>query len=78
MALPQTKQPFTGERDRMKELRQWELPNNSSVTLADGSKAVFLHMDGMYAKWDVDGELKTGNFEAFEKIEGGYKVVEKE
>lgn len=57
-----------------KPLRQWELPNNSVVTLPDGTTAIFLKMDGMYAKWDVDGELKTGNFDEFEETEGGYRA----
>ncbi len=57
-------------------LKQWELPNNSIVTLPDGSKATFLKMDGIYAKWDQDGEFKTGNFDAFEQVGDEYKVVE--
>lgn len=60
----------------MPTLNQWELPNNSIVTLPNGSKAVFLHMDGAYARWDQDGEFKTGNFDAFEKVGEEYKVVE--
>lgn len=56
-------------------MKQWELPNNSKVHLPNGTTATFLYMDGMYAKWDVNGKRKTGNFEAFEATEDGYKVV---
>jgi hypothetical protein len=54
---------------------QWELENNSSVELPDGTIVIYLKMDGMYAHWDVDGELQIGNYSVFEKTETGYKVV---
>jgi len=57
-------------------MKQWELTNNSKVELPDGSFATFLKMDGMYAKWDKDGEFLTGNYDTFEETEFGYKVVE--
>lgn len=56
-------------------MKQWELENNSKVELPDGTFAIFIKMDGLYAKWDVQGEWKTGNYEAFEKTKDGYKVV---
>jgi hypothetical protein len=56
-------------------MKQHELKNNSEVELPDGKRVKFIKMDGMYAKWDVDGELKTGNFEEFEETEFGYKVI---
>jgi hypothetical protein len=58
----------------MKTYKQWELPNKSKVKLEDGTIATFLKMDGMYAKWDVNGEVLTGNFEKFIK-EGDMFVV---
>lgn len=56
-------------------MKQWELPNNSKVKLPDGSFATYLKMDGMYAKWDKDGEFLTGNYENLEKEEDYYKVI---
>lgn len=57
-------------------MKQWQLPNNSKVKLPDGTFVTFLKMDGMYAKWDNNGEFQTGNFEKFEKENDYYKVVE--
>ena len=54
-----------------RKLKQWELPNNTEVILEDGSVATFLKMDGMYAKWNHDGEFKTGNFAAILQGEDG-------
>ena len=59
-------------------MKQWQLKNNSKVELPSGKMVDFLKMDGMFAKWDVDGEMQTGNFDEFEQTENGYKVVEKE
>lgn len=60
----------------MKTLKQWELPFNSQVVLPDDTEAVFLYMDGMYAKWMQDGKKVTGNFAEFELREDGkYYVV---
>jgi len=61
-----------------KALKQWELENNSTVELPSGKRVTFLKMDGMYAKWDDNGEFKTGNFDEFEKTHSGYKVLENE
>jgi hypothetical protein len=58
----------------MKTYKQWEIPNKSKVKLEDGTIVTFLKMDGMYAKWDVNGEVQTGNFEKFIK-EGDMFVV---
>lgn len=56
-----------------KIIKQWELPFGAKVKLEDGKIVTFKHMDGMYAKWDVDGQLATGNFYGFTK-EGDYYV----
>ena len=55
-------------------MKQWELKNNSVVELPDGTLATFVKMDGRYAQWDQNGELKIGNFEDFDQTESGYKV----
>lgn len=57
--------------------KQWELPNNSKVLLPDGRFIIFLKMDGMYAKWKVGDEIKTGNYKHFEKVDDYYKVSDK-
>lgn len=57
-------------------MKQWQLKNNSKVQLPDGKIVTFLKMDGMYAKWNDNGEFKTGNFDEFEKTDFGYKVKE--
>jgi hypothetical protein len=57
-------------------MKQWELKNNSKVEIPDGRIVTFLKMDGMYAKWDDNGELKTGNFEEFEETDFGYKTTQ--
>jgi hypothetical protein len=56
-------------------MKQHELPNNSKVKLPDGTWALFLKMDGMYAHWKVNGELKIGSFEEFKKVDDYYEVV---
>lgn len=61
----------------MKTYHQWELKNDSIVELPDGTRATFVAMDGMYAKWIQNGEHKIGNFEKFEKTDFGYKVKTK-
>jgi len=58
----------------MKTLKQWELPRNSRVKLPDGKMATFLGMDGLYAKWDLNGEFKMGNYEKFIKKGDYYEV----
>jgi len=60
----------------MKIFKEWELPNNSKVILSDGTEAIFKKMDGMYAHWEQDGELRIGNFEAFIKEDDYYKVCQ--
>lgn len=55
-------------------MKQWELPEGSTVILKDGSEAKFIGMDGLYAKWEVDGELKIGNFEELEEKDGKFFV----
>ncbi len=57
-------------------MKQWELKNNSRVLLPEGKVVTFLKMDGSYAHWDDNGELRIGNFEEFEETEDGYKVVD--
>lgn len=57
-------------------MKQYELKNDSIVELSNGKRVTFLKMDGMYAKWDDEGEFKTGNFEDFEETDFGYKVKE--
>lgn len=55
-------------------MKQYELPNNSIVILPDGEEVKFLKMDGMYAQWEENGELKIGNFKEFEKVGDKFKV----
>ena len=59
----------------MTTLKQWELPNKSKVILRDGQEVTYLKMDGMYAQWNVNGQLKTGNFKEFKKEGDKYIVV---
>ena len=56
-------------------MKQWELPNSSKVKLPDGTFVKFLKMDGMYAKWDNNGEFQTGNFSGFKKVDDYYEVI---
>lgn len=58
-------------------MKQWELPNNTVVELPDGTLATFLKMDGMYAHWDIGGELQIGNYDNIERVDGVFKVVPK-
>jgi hypothetical protein len=62
-------------KKKQEALKQWELENNSEVELPDGVKATFLKMDGMYAHWDLQGELAIGNYDSFVKTKTGYKVI---
>ncbi len=61
--------------NKTKTYKQWEIPNNSRVVLKDGTEAIYLKMDGMYAKWDVNGDMKTGNFEKLESVGNHFRVV---
>lgn len=56
-------------------MKQWELPSGSKVKLPDGTFATFTKMDGMYAHWDVNGELAIGNYDNLEKRDGYYEVT---
>lgn len=56
-------------------MKQWELPNNSTVVLPDGTTAIYQQMDGMFAQWLHDGELKVGNYENIELRDGVYYAV---
>ncbi len=60
---------------KMKTYKQWEIPNNSRVVLKDGTEATYLKMDGMYAQWDVNGDMKIGNFDKLEEVGNHYKVI---
>lgn len=59
----------------MKTLKQWQLKNNSEVELPDGERVKFKKMDGMYAQWEQNGNIKIGSFEKFEKTDFGYRVI---
>ena len=56
-------------------IEQWNLPYGAKVKLDNDTIAIFKHMDGMYAKWDIDGELGTGNFKGFKKVDDYYIPV---
>jgi hypothetical protein len=57
-------------------IKQWDLPNGSTVELPDERTVTFLKMDGMYAKWDDGGAIATGNFMEFEKVGNNlYRVI---
>lgn len=62
---------------KRKVYKQWELPNNSKVILSGGEEITFRRMDGMYAQWIQDGELKIGNFEGFIKKDNYFIVWSK-
>ena len=61
----------------MEKLKQWELPNNTKVEIQPGEFATFLEMDGMYAKWDLGGKFKIGNYDIIYKEKGKYKAFNK-
>lgn len=59
----------------MKIYKQWQLPPGATVEFSDGSRAKFLRMDGTWAKWEQDGQLKTGNFNGFTRYDQIYKPI---
>ncbi len=56
-------------------IKQWELPTGAKVKLKDGTVFTFKKMDGMYAHWEVEGQLHIGNFQGFEKEGDFYKPI---
>lgn len=59
-------------------LKQWELPNDCQVVLPDGREVTFLKMDGMYAKWQTEDGMATGNFDSFVRRKEKYYVLDNE
>jgi len=58
-------------------MKQWELPNNSTVVLPDGTTATYLKMDGMYAQWLLpNGTIAIGNYQNIERKDGIWHVIE--
>lgn len=57
-------------------IKQWDLPKHCTVQFKDGSTAEYLGMDGMYAKWNADGQFQIGNFEGFTKEGDVYKPID--